>query len=61
MVKKTSKYLLTNNCHKLGIYRFGGGYIIDPSTTLMFNDEVENTYNNLTQGEGNAKRKKKQQ
>ena len=32
---------------RLGIYRDGGGYIVDPSNTLLFNDEVEAIYARL--------------
>ncbi len=31
----------------LGIYREGGGFIVDPSNTLLFNDEVLAIYERL--------------
>ena len=31
----------------LGIYKEGGGYVIDPSNTLLFTDEILAVYDNL--------------
>jgi hypothetical protein len=32
---------------RLGIYREGGGYIVDPSDTLFFSDEVLKIYEQI--------------
>jgi len=38
-----------NKAMQKGIYRPGKGWIVDPSNTLFFNDEVEGIYAKLIQ------------
>ena len=45
-----SKYRLVNSGGQCGIYRVGGGYVVDPNDTLMFNDEVRRVLECLTTG-----------
>jgi hypothetical protein len=42
-----NKYRLVNDCGRFGIYSLGYGYIVDPTDTLLFNDEVMEIFKNL--------------
>lgn len=47
-VWKNTTYRLVEIEHgRLGIYREGGGYIVDPTFTIFFPDEVKQIWENM--------------